>query len=123
MGQTNATNITASGVITGASNITHTPTGMNIGMYKKTNCSDTETFNFSTTGGGLYMVAFSVNTDPLTTESFYVDVLNNVNGGSRLMQIFGGASTSKSINTSTNILTITNTYSGGTLYINKIFSY
>jgi hypothetical protein len=96
---------------------------MNIGMYKKTNCSNTETFNFSTTGGGLYMVAFSVNTDPLTTESFYVDVLNNVNGGSRLMQIFGGASTSKSINTSTNILTITDTYSGGTLYINKIFSY
>ena len=71
------------------------------------------------------MVTFSVNTDPSTTGSWWVDVLSNVNGGSAVSTIRAPYYTGVNlgINTSANVLTMSIAYSGGKLSINRMFSY
>ena len=109
--------------LTVSSTIMQTTTGMSMGLYVKTGCSTTETYTFPSTG--LYIVSFSVNSDTSTTGSWWVDVLNNVNGGSSVVTIRAPYYTgvNLSINTSTNVLTMSIAYSGGKFSINRMFSY
>ena len=106
--------------ITGA--INNTTSGSSNFFYRKTNCGTSETFDFQPFHG-LYTVCYNLNHDRSTTAFYYVDVLNNVNGGSYINLVNQGASMSASINTATNIFTINSPFINGILLINRIMSY
>ena len=106
--------------ITGA--INELNSGSSSTFYRKTGCGTNETYNFQPSHG-IYTVFYNINHDRYTTASYYVYVLNNVNGGSVVVPIFEGFSMSASINTITNVFTINSPFSNGILLINKIMSF
>jgi hypothetical protein len=95
--------------------------GSSTGYYTKFGCLATETYTF--TEFGLYRVSMGVNRNPTTSGSYHVDVLNNINGGSRITTIFSGASMTISINPATTVLTIGCSASGAKLTIDKLMTY
>ncbi len=120
------TNITGNTNIIGNTNITgvikELSSGSSINFYRKTNCGTNETFDFQAIHG-LYTVCYNLNHDRSTTAFYYVDVLNNVNGGSYVTIVNQGSGMSASINTSTNVFTINSPFINGILLINRIMSY
>lgn len=120
------TTITGNTIITGDSYTTGTIreviTGHFVNFYRKAGCGTTETYDFSATHG-LYEVFYSLNHDRITTAFVYVDVVNNVNGGSYVTVVNQGAGITTSIAPSTNIFTITSSFSNGLLIINRKMAY
>jgi hypothetical protein len=98
--------------------------GVYFNFYRKTSCSTSESYDFSK-AHGFYMISFMVNHDTNTTGTWYLDVLNNVNGGSALVGIRTPLpnTLSAALNTTTNILTINVSYSGGTFVVHRMTPY
>ena len=71
------------------------------------------------------MVCFTVNSDVLTTGTWWVSVLANTNGGTTIVTLSAPypSTINCSIDTSTNILTLNNSYAGSKLMIHRMFKY
>ena len=117
---TGNTTITGDTYITGS--VRESITGHFVNFYRKAGCGTTETFNFQATHG-LYEVFYTLNHDRTTTAFVYVDVVNNVNGGSYITVVNQGSGITTSIAPSTNIFTITSSFTGGLLIINRKMAY
>ena len=104
------------------SSIQQSQSGYCVNFYRKTSCGTSETYDFQS-AHGKYDVYFNANHDRNTTAFFHVDVLNNVNNGSFVVQVYKGVSVTIAIDVNTNILTVNCAVIGGTLQINRIMSY
>ena len=104
------------------SSIQQSQSGYCVNFYRKTSCGTSETYDFQS-AHGKYDVFFNANHDRNTTAYFHVDILNNVNNGSFVVQVYKGVSVTIAIDVNTNILTMNCAVSGGTLQINRIMSY
>ena len=103
-------------------NIQESTSGFFANFYRKTNCTTSETYNFQS-AHGKYDVYYNANHDKNTSSFHHIDILNNVNGGSFVAQMYRGSGVTVVIDPNTNILTITSTVSGGTILINRVMAY
>ena len=123
-------NLTVNGIINCTNSSTSTFTGPlttsnNLSVNGNATISSATISNNLTVGVNATTVTFTVNADVLTTASWYVSILNNVNGGSVITAIIAPypSTINASINTSTNVLTLNISYSGGKLMIHRLFKY
>ena len=116
-------NLSVLGSLKTNTNIQNTTSGYFQNFYRKTNCTTSETFDFQSFHGK-YEILYNANHDRNTSGFYHLDVLNNVNGGSYVLAfVFNPSGLTASINTSTNILTMNCTVSGGTFQVNRLMSY
>ena len=102
--------------------IQQSQSGYCVNFYRKTNCTTSETFNFQLYHGK-FEVFYNANHDRNTTAHIIVDILNNINNGSFIIETFRGNSVFINIDVNTNILRIDCTLPGGTLQINRLMAY